>query len=122
MKSSFQWLFALAFLFSGVCVSKAMPAADMDYMCALLNYNIGVRQITSDPQAAVKTLLKAQQWIQKSRDDGADYKVDQLSQLIGHELMIARTAKVANRPAGSPRQNNIRPLGVPGSPAMVGTF
>ncbi len=110
MKNYFQWLLALAFLFSGVCISKSMPAADMDYMCALMNYNIGVGEMQNNPQAAVKTLLEAQQWIQKSRANGADYRVDQLSQLIGHALMVAKTKHnpVANRPVRSPRQNNIR--------------
>ena len=122
MKTYFQWLFAFTFLFSGICASHAMPKADLDYMQAIFLYNTGINQISSNPQAGIKSLEQAEQCIQSAIADGAaGYQVEHLSQLIGHALMVAeikqRTGPVVNMATVKKLLRSGKSLSPYGSPA-----
>src|ERR1700744_6474087 len=96
MKNLVHWLFAVALLFSGVCISRAdgsyaMPQTNQDYMMAMVSYRAGLDQMGNNPQAAIKCLLAAQQHIQQAIADGAGYQVNQLSELIGRALIAVES-------------------------------
>lgn len=122
MKNHFVWLLVLTFIFSGVYTSRAAPGAGMAYMCALMNYNIGMKQMQSNPRAAVESFERAEQWIQRVNVDGiTGTRVNQLNHLIGHALILAEM-KQKNSPVNtvknSPRKINVRPLIRIGSPVV----
>ena len=104
MKTPTRWLVVLAIVFCSAGVLRAesnpfiIPKWKMDWYNAYMLYNSGVNEIATDPGGAVKTLQDAEKMIQLSMSEGGDYRLIQLSQLIGRALIIAESQAKSSPP------------------------